>query len=357
MTLLRDGRRARWRRGHKHSFDQLAPVIVASPVGTGAQAVATPADAEAEGDLPFPPLRANVDYVIHDTNPPWRLHRPRWLSSTRAPRQPAYRLPRLMALRVVYTSVRGGRRDVQRDVRALVARMDPPPVIRGIEHLPESGRCVIVPNHYERPDGAWVGWGAIVIAAALARHRPRLAPVRWVMTSTWQDCYLGPLRVPPAYLTWVLRRFAVLYGLILMPALEGETFGRGLALRTLFHVLDDPSGQVVALHPEAGGFESLIAPPRGMGRVLGAIDRRQIPLIPTGVFEEAGRLTVCFGTPLPAGQLSRMDDTTAAQTVMLDIARLLPPANRGVYAKCVQTEQPEERSEMGGAGYQPNAVK
>ena len=344
MTVLRDRRPIRWVRARREQSDRPAPPSAAAPAASEMPAAAsTAADEPPDGELPFPPLRATFDYVIHETNPPWRFQRPRWLLARTEPRQPGYRLPRMMMLRVAVSSLRGRRRDVQRDALALTARMRPQPVIRGIENLPEAGSCVIIPNHYERPDGAWVGWGAIVIAAALADARPNLAPVRWVMTSTWQDCYLGPLRVPPTYLTWVLRRFAGLYDLILMPAMDDETFGRGVALRTLFHVLDDPRGHVVALHPEAGGFETLIAPPRGMGRVLGAIDRRKIPLIPTGVFEQDGRLTVHFGAPLPTGLIARMDDAKAAQTAMLAIARLVPPANRGVYAGCVRDEpcQPE----------------
>jgi len=327
MTMLPGVRRRRARPAEP--FERIGESPPLEPAADGA-----PAD-----DAPFPSLRASFDYVVHETNPPWRVHRPRWLTRRRPPPPPAYRLPRLMMLRVAYTSVRGRRRDVQRDTLLLTSRMQPQPAVCGAEHLPTRGPCVIIPNHYERPDGAWVGWGAIVIAAALARERPTLPAVRWVMTSTWQDCYLGPLRVPPHYLTWVLRRFAAMYGLILMPAQGDETFARGRALRALFRVLDDPAGQVVALHPEAGGFETLIAPPRGMGRVLAAIDRRGIPLIPTGVFEVEGRLIVHFGPPLPRGALAARDDDGAIQTAMLAIARLLPPANRGVYAACCQSSR------------------
>jgi hypothetical protein len=157
------------------------------------------------------------------------------------------------------------------------------------------------------------------------------------MTTTWADCYVGPWRVPPEKLGWVLRGLASVYDLILMPAHDLPTHDvqrleSALALRKIFRSLADSPDQIVALHPEAGGFETMIRPPRGSGRVLAALDRRHIPCIPAGVFECNGRLMVRFGAPLPQGLLADLDDAQAAEQIMYAIAGLVPAGVGGVFA-------------------------
>ncbi|HET7035733.1 MAG TPA: hypothetical protein VFI42_08655 [Thermomicrobiaceae bacterium] len=281
-------------------------------------------------------------------NPTWLLKRPQWIRALFGPGKPVYRLPWLMLPRVTIDALLGRRRDVRVDMPGMVARMPVPPVIEGVEHIPTSGRCMILPNHYERPDGVWVGWGVMAILAALGARRPGLPAARWVMTSTWQDCYLGPRRIAPERLRWILERFARVYGLILMPASDAETAGRGVALRNLLKTLGEPD-QAVGLHAEAGGFETLIEPPLGIGRVLSLIDRQGIPCIPVGVFEQDRRLHVRFGVPLPAGTLARLPERESAYAVMRAIARLLPPENRGVFAETIDDDAPAPGLALSGA--------
>ena len=255
----------------------------------------------------------------------------------REPPLPTYRLPLRILGYAAYAAIRRQQRNAGQDALHLTAGMRPPPDVSGVENVPRTGPCVILPNHYERPDGVWVGWGAITISASLARHRSDSPPIRWVMTNTWSDCYLGPCRIAPEYLGWALRGLASVYGLILMPAYDlpyhdAQRLTGALALREIFHSLAELPDQIIAFHPEAGGFETMIRPPRGIGRVLSALDRRGIPCVPTGVFERDGRLVVRFGDPLPCGLLSGLDDEPAAEQVMQAIARLVPPAVRGVYA-------------------------
>jgi hypothetical protein len=267
---------------------------------------------------------------VHD----WRLAHPSAEAQTASP-LPVYRLPPGMIARAAFAAARHRSRDIWKDALRLTDGMHPQPDVAGIEHIPVSGPCVIVPNHYERTGGVWVGWGAIVISAALARQRPGTPPINWVMTNTWTDCYVGRWRVAPDYLAWVLRGLASVYGLILMPAHDlpnhdTERLASGLALREVFRDLGH--GHVVAFHPEAGGFQTMIRPPRGSGRVLVELDRRGIPCIPAGVFERDGRLTVLFGAALPRGFLAGLDDVQAADRVMREIACLVPAGVRGVYA-------------------------
>ncbi|MGA7669859.1 MAG: hypothetical protein WBW04_05520 [Nitrolancea sp.] len=178
-----------------------------------------------------------------------------------------------------------------------------------------------------------------MITNAVCRELPGEFPLRWVMTSTWQDCYIGPRRVNPKYLHWVLRRMAHLYGIILMPADDDEAFGRGAALRELFRAISDSAGQIVAFHPEAGGFETLIEPPKGMGRVLAMLDRRGVSLVPTGVFESNGHMNIRFGSAIEPGSLYALGDHEAAERVMLRIAALVNEESRGVYANGVTSSE------------------
>jgi 1-acyl-sn-glycerol-3-phosphate acyltransferase len=275
----------------------------------------------------------------------WRLTHPPVAAARPEPPLPAYRLPVGMIARAAFAAARHRPRDAWQDTLRLAAGMRPQPDVTGIDNVPASGPCVIVPNHYERTGGVWVGWGAIVMSAALARRRPGTPPIRWVMTNTWADCYLGRWRVPPEYLAWVLRGLASVYGLILMPAHDlpnhdAERLASGLALREVFRGIR--RGHVVAFHPEAGGFQTLIRPPRGSGRVLMELDRRGIPCVPAGVFERDGRLTVRFGAALPQGCLIGLDDAQAADRVMREIAALVPAAARGIYADVVDDIMPVE---------------
>jgi hypothetical protein len=92
-------------------------------------------------------------------------------------------------------------------------------------------------------------------------------------------------------------------------------------------------GEGVAVHPEAGGFETLIQPPRGAGRVLACLERRKVPVIPVGVYEEDGHLQINFGQPMAPNSFQRLGDTEAADVAMLEICKLIPERTRGVYAE------------------------
>jgi hypothetical protein len=252
------------------------------------------------------------------------------------PPSDGYDLPNSMMARALFAFFTRRRRNTWRDATTLVNGMDPQPVVQGISNVPQSGPFVIMPNHYERKDKVWVGWGAMVITAAIARERDvRNVPmIRWVMTDTWADCFIGPIHVSPGLLGWVLQGFSDVYGIIRMPAHDlpdhdARRAQSGMALRQMLKALD--KGQIVAVHPEAGGFETMIEPKPGAGRVLSAFDRRGVPIIPVGVFEQDGRLPVRFGSRMEQGTLARLDDATAGRTAMTTIAALVPPANRGCY--------------------------
>jgi hypothetical protein len=248
------------------------------------------------------------------------------------PRGPRLFLPPRLILNGALASLRHETRDIRRDAAYMLSRLPAEPVVAGLEKLPDQRPYILLSNHYERRPGAWVGWCGCIIINAVARARPGTYPIRWVMTSAWEDCHIGPWYIDPRRLRWALQRFADLYGIILTPADDRRAFGRGAALRDIFHALSDPAGQVVAFHPEAGGTQSLIRPPQGMGRFLTMLDRRGVPLVPVGAFEDGRRFHVTFGSALAHGALDGLSDAQSAERVMRAIAELLPERSRGVYA-------------------------
>lgn len=267
-----------------------------------------------------------------------RLFQRRSQSDTPSIKEPSYDLPLSMILKAIWAFLRKQERNVWNDTTALVKQQSLSPIIHDMEHLPEHGPFVLIPNHYERKDAVWVGWSAIAMTAEIARTRSRasVSKLHWVMTDTWADCYIGPFHVSPKYLGWVLKGFGGVYGIVRMPAhdLPNHDFQRprsASALHEIFHALD--RGECIAVHPEAGGFETLITPPPGAGRVLACFDRRHVPLVPVGVYEADGQLNIRFGEPLAAGTFLGLNDRDAAEKAMLAICSLVPERTRGVYAE------------------------
>jgi hypothetical protein len=72
-----------------------------------------------------------------------------------------------------------------------------------------------------------------------------------------------------------------------------------------------------------------------MGRFLTMIDRRGVPLVPVGAFEDGKRFHITFGPALTHGALDGLGDAQSAERVMRAIAALLPARSRGVYAEPV----------------------
>ena len=266
-----------------------------------------------------------------------------------------YVLPKSILARAFWAFLRGKRRDTWQDASRAIRTLDKPPTIQGLENVPQHGPIVFFPNHYERKDAVWVGWGAMGLTSAVASARDlsRLGRMHWVMTDTWADCFIGPIHVSPRYLGWVLKGFGNIYGIIRMPAhdLPNHVSQRGRSARSLLEIFDYlRAGDCVALHPEAGGFETLVQPPVGAGRVVSCLDRREIPLIPVGIYEEDDHLVINIGPPVEQGSFIDLDDRTAADQIMLRIAALVPEATRGVYttryAEQVELEREVWRSQL-----------
>jgi len=241
----------------------------------------------------------------------------------------SYNLPLSYVLRFLGAMALGWRREVGRDAAAVLARAGLPYRVVGREHIPAEGPFALIANHYERP-GLKVFWGGMVLTAAVWERRGR-SP-RWLMTSEWYNFRLGPLPVPVAFLRWLFRRLARVYGLVIVPRAQERALGRAAALRAVLEAV--AAGEAVALFPEGIGTGALVRPPEGVGFLLLSLAQRGVPVVPAGLYEEEGVLVARLGPPVPlgpeeGGKAQRF--ARARDRAMLAIGRLLPPHLWGDY--------------------------
>src|SRR3990172_7754765 len=145
-----------------------------------------------------------------------------------AERQPdeRYRLRCSYFFRFLLATLRGRRRDLAPDIKAILERFRPPPRVIDDQHVPPEGPFVLVTNHYERP-GLRVYWGGMAITAAVYGPRRSGRSLHWLMTSEWYNFRLaGLIPVPVWFLRWLIRRIARVYGLVIVPRSPGRAAGR-----------------------------------------------------------------------------------------------------------------------------------
>jgi hypothetical protein len=192
----------------------------------------------------------------------------------------------------------------------------------------------VICNHYSRPGfGAW--WLALAITAAVAARRmPDADPdIRWVMTAAWtfpQSRWRRQVLTPAT--RWAFDRVAQVYGFVTMPPMPpdpSEVEARAVAVRRTVRLARQVAreGGMVGLAPEGQDVpERLGQPPRGAGAFIALLVSAGLPVLPVGVTERGGRLSVSFGPlfvpEIPASRTER--DLAVAQQVMAAIARQLP---------------------------------
>lgn len=190
---------------------------------------------------------------------------------------------------------RGTRRDLIDFTARVVARMQPPPVIEGLENLPADPRFVLAANHYQRR-GLWILHPASVLTQAVVRrYGPLEPPVRWLVTANWPRWRIGPLsfRSPGDIL---LPRVA--HALWAWPvSFHGtDPVFTALSLRRLLAELPHTACPMGIFPEGAAGVAGRIGPALpGVGRLLRKIGR---PVVPARIGEQARRLVVRFGAPV-----------------------------------------------------------
>ncbi|MGA9348209.1 MAG: hypothetical protein WBW48_05305 [Anaerolineae bacterium] len=220
----------------------------------------------------------------------------------------------------------------------------PQPAVENADLIPPESPFVVVTNHYCR-QGLGVWWSVLLIGQALARWRPELGEMRWVMTNQWT--YQDPIRsrlVTPLT-RWLFHRIARSYGFVPMPPMPpnpSHVEERAQAVRRALSLVQ--GGAIIGLAPEGreGSDSSLIDPPVGAGRFLLLLAKAGLPMLPVGVAEKNGTLTASFGEPFTLraqpGLEKRQQDRRVCETVMVAIGKLLPPELWGVYREQIDAE-------------------
>lgn len=191
-----------------------------------------------------------------------------------------------------------------------------------------SQGVLLTVNHYTAPDfHAW--WFVIPISAIIPAH------IHWVVTSGWTNS---------GWLTgvthWLFPRGARLLGFTPMPAMPpdpAETEQRAAAVLEVLNYSHHTPHAVIGMAPEGGDQPGGVLGqlPAGVGRFLHLITQSCPDVLPVGVWKEAGRINLKFGSPyhldLPGGLSTHARDKWVGDTVMHHIAQCLPVRLRGEY--------------------------
>jgi cellulose synthase/poly-beta-1,6-N-acetylglucosamine synthase-like glycosyltransferase len=250
-----------------------------------------------------------------------------------------YRLPRRWIMEMGRALLFNTPRSIIEDSRLAVDALPKPPQVVGEKHIPREGSFVLVSNHYQRLD-LWIGWSGALLIDILARHRD--IDMHYVTTDRAR---IGTWTVPGT--RWLIERVASVWGLVLVtpPAIANEhNDGQRYALLRMLRLLKRKSDRsiCIGLMPEGdeGNTQGLIEALPGTGRALYALSRQAIPILPAAVWEEDGRLHARFGEPFALASSyepfqkknAQLLDAWARDTVMRQIAVLLPDTLRGTYA-------------------------
>ena len=186
----------------------------------------------------------------------------------------------------------GTRQDLDEFTAGVVGRMNPPPLLDGLDNLPEDPRFVLAANHYQRK-GLWILHAASVLTQAIRGHYgPSGPPVRWLVTANWPRWRFGPLsfRSPGDVLLPRVAHALWCYPVSLAGADPSFT------ARSIRALLRDArtATRPIGIFPEgvAGSAGHLSDPLPGVDRLLKQL---RLPVVPAGISESGGRLVIRFG--------------------------------------------------------------
>ena len=201
----------------------------------------------------------------------------------------------------------GTEASVDRFSAGFAARIQPEPLLLGLENLPESPRFVLVANHYQRK-GLWIAHVASVLTQAVKRrYGPMDPPVRWVVTANWPPFRVGPWKLPSPG-DWLLPRVA--HALCCYPVAFAGTNPEFTA-RTVRRLLRDARTltRPIGIFPEGAAAVAgkLTDPLPGVNRLLRQLAKSGWPVLPAAI-SEAGRFVIRFGPVVRAAELLEADD-------------------------------------------------
>ena len=273
-------------------------------------------------------------------------------STNHAEKPVQYEFPFSFICRAMVSVLLGRRRDLADDA-ATALRHVPSPHIVNDNSIPESGSFVLVANHYERK-GLSVVWDALAITHAVTRRRADLqGNLHWLMISEWNAYKIGGISLPRGLVKWTTRwvfsRIAYTYNLFLVTADEAKVAQRARMVRKVMASLapqrrgerlqrriGPTRDQAVGIFPEAQRSQALAVARKGAGIFLSSLSRLGLPLVPVGLAEREGVLTVSFGEPLAVSEYTSLSkeqrDSSIATEVMVRIGDLLPQHLWGDYA-------------------------
>ena len=228
------------------------------------------------------------------------------------------------------------KRDFHSDAQACISRLTPALKILGSQNIPQRGPRVITVNHYHR-EGFGAQWIALAIAALLPVN------IHWIMTGEFT--YVGKWYEFPGSVgsQILLKRIASVYGFTTMPPMpprKKDVEQRAASVRAVLEFVRHAKEPVLGLAPEghdpAEPAGVLARPASGVGRFGLLLSNAGLEFVPVGAYEADGILHIHFGesyTLSVSSNLSPDDrDHEASQTIMENIARLLPMYLRGEFA-------------------------
>jgi 1-acyl-sn-glycerol-3-phosphate acyltransferase len=247
---------------------------------------------------------------------------------------PKYSYPPGRFARAAWDLILARRRDLQQDAKACIRHMSAELKVLGDENIPAHGTCVLTINHFHRP-----GLGAQWIALAVTALVP--LKMRWVVTGELMCQGKWYQAVGSRASVIFLRRLAFIYGLMTMPPMPPrprDVEARAASVRAILEYARQRSDAVLGISPE--GYNppegALSRPAAGFGRFALLLAKAGMRFIPVGGYEANGIFHVHFGKEyqlrIPGNLPTEEKDERAMQTVMENIACLLPIHLRGEFA-------------------------
>jgi 1-acyl-sn-glycerol-3-phosphate acyltransferase len=204
--------------------------------------------------------------------------------------------------------------------------------VRGEDHIPERETFVLVANHYERP-GLWMAWPAVYLSTlVLARARQ---DIHWIAIQEWESYRIWGVHVPPGVTRVVFERTYRAYGILAMAPAAAPAGARAASMRAALQEVR--KGHIVGIMPEGdvGPTPEMLEAREGAGTFLLMMAAAGARILPSGLFEEDGRLVVRIGEAFDLrapGDVPRDErDRWARDLVMRRVRDLLPEPLWGVY--------------------------